>query len=170
MTRIRAISAEDRDEWVRMRQALWPEEDLAVHPGEIDLYFRGELSNPVEVLVAEGSEGLIGFAELSLRNYAEGCVTDRVGYLEGWWVDVDHRRLGVGRALVEAAFAWARSHGCTEFASDADIDNQVSQRAHEALGFAEAGRAVCYRFSLAPSCTVADRDSAREVKTRRQAR
>jgi aminoglycoside 6'-N-acetyltransferase I len=142
-----------------MRSALWPHDGPGPgdHPEEIRRYFRGEMHEPLEVLVAEEedegrSDGepprLVGLAELNLRNYAEGCRTDRVGYLEGWWVDPEHRRRGVGRALVRAALDWAREQGCTEFASDTTPDNGVSQRAHEALGFEEVERTVCYRRPL----------------------
>ena len=51
---------------------------------------------------------------MSIRNYAEDCQTDRVAYLEGWYVDAEWRRRGVGSALVAGAEAWARAQGCTE--------------------------------------------------------
>jgi uncharacterized protein (TIGR02246 family) len=49
------------------------------------------------VLLAEDAAGILGFAEVSIRPYAEGCSTDRVGYLEGWFVRPEARRRGVGR-------------------------------------------------------------------------
>jgi aminoglycoside 6'-N-acetyltransferase I len=49
---------------------------------------------------------------------------------------------------VEAAENWARLQGYTEMTSDADLHNEVSQRAHRALGYDEAQRAVCYRKTL----------------------
>lgn len=91
---------------------------------------------------------LVGLAELSIRPCAEGCLTDRFGYLEGWWVDPGWRCRGVGRLLVEAVVVWARRQGCAEFASDTAVDNEVSQRAHRAVGFEEVGRTVCYRLTL----------------------
>ena len=57
-------------------------------------------------------------------------------------------RKGVGRALIEAAEAWGRGQGCSEFGSDAAIDNETSIAAHRALGFAEVSRAVCFRKPL----------------------
>ncbi|MEL6328947.1 MAG: GNAT family N-acetyltransferase [Planctomycetota bacterium] len=63
-----------------------------------------------------------------------------IGFLEGWLVLEHARGRGVGRGLVEACEAWARSHGCREFASDAEIDNEPSARAHAALGFREVAR------------------------------
>ena len=111
--------------------------------------FAGELTMPLEVLIAfDGDDRAVGFAELSIRSYAEDCQTDRVAYLEGWYVDPEARQRGVGRALVDAAEAWARAQGCTEFGSDALLDNDVSAAAHLALGFEETVQLRCFRKSL----------------------
>ena len=91
----------------------------------------------------------IKLAELSIRNYAEDCVTDRVAYLEGWYVVPGARRQGVGRALIAAAEQWGRGQGCTEFASDAVIDNEISAAAHRALGFTETAQIRCFKKQLA---------------------
>jgi len=120
------------------------------HALEIERFFRGELSMLPEVLIAFGDDGTaLGFVELSIRPYAEGCETDRVAYLEGWYVVPAARRRGVGRRMVEAAEAWAARQGCTEFASDALIDNEVSVAAHAALGFEEVEQITCFRKDLA---------------------
>jgi aminoglycoside 6'-N-acetyltransferase I len=47
-----------------------------------------------------------------------------------------------------AAEQWARERGYAEIASDAVIDNHVSERAHLALGFAEVERAIHFRKEL----------------------
>ena len=100
---------------------------------------------PLEVLIAEDGEGrAVGFAELSIRAYAEGCETDRVAFLEGWYVEPEYRGRGAGRALVEAADAWAAAQGCTEFGSDALIDNTASAAAHAAVGFEEVAQIRCF--------------------------
>jgi aminoglycoside 6'-N-acetyltransferase I len=70
------------------------------------------------------------------------------GVIEGWYVDADVRRRGVGRALVEAAEAWARSRGCRQMASDAELWNEVSHRAHGALGYEETARLVLFKKDL----------------------
>jgi aminoglycoside 6'-N-acetyltransferase I len=136
----------DAPVWLAMRQALWPEADQAEHAEEVERFFRGEAREPAAVLLADDGDGrAVGFAELSIRPYAEGCHTDRVAYLEGWWVAPGERRRGVGRALVEGAMAWGRTQGCTEFASDADADNEASAAAHARLGFEEVGLIRCFR-------------------------
>jgi aminoglycoside 6'-N-acetyltransferase I len=132
-----------------MRNALWPEGGSSGHAPEIAQFFAGGLQMPLEVLLAVDEAGTaIGFAELSIRSYAEECVTDRVAYLEGWYVDAEWRRRGVGKALVEAAEAWARAQGCTEFGSDALLDNETSAAAHVALGFEETVQIRCFRKQL----------------------
>jgi aminoglycoside 6'-N-acetyltransferase I len=147
MIAVRERIPADDPEWLRMRLALWPE-------GDADDHRRGMAEWMLEpdhiILVAprDGGHGLCGFAEVGTRKYAEGCETSPVAYLEGWYVDADMRRQGVGAALVAAAEAWARARGLTEFASDALLENDTSHRAHRALGFTEVERIVCFRKPL----------------------
>jgi len=155
MIHVRTVTRADAGVWLRMRCALWPEGTEAEHHAEIDHFFSGQLREPLATLLAlNPSDDAVGFAELSIRSYAEDCVTDRVAYLEGWYVEPEARRQGVGRALVRAAEEWARSQGCTEFASDALIDNHVSAAAHRALGFQETVQIRCFRKVLQDGRTV----------------
>jgi len=145
---VRPVTRADAAAWLEMRRALWPGADPD-HAREIDQFFTIGVRNLLAVLVAfEASSRPVGFAELSIRNCAEGCDTDRVAYLEGWYVVPAARRQGVGRALVEAAEAWGRLQGCTEFGSDTEIDNAVSAAAHLALGFTETDRIRTFRKPL----------------------
>ena len=140
---------EDASDWLHLREALWPSDMGHSHAAEVEQYFAGRLRMPLEVLIArDASGGAIGFAELSIRAYAEDCVTDRVAYLEGWYVIPEARRQGIGRALIGAAEDWARRQGCTEFASDALLDNDVSATAHEAMGFTETVQIRCFKKTL----------------------
>ena len=149
MTRIREVTHDDKTEWIRMRQALWPEVTPGEHAEEVDKFLAGRLQMPLAVLIAlDETERACGVAELSIRAYAEDCVTDRVAYLEGWYVDPERRRQGIGRALVAAAERWARAQGCTEFGSDALLDNDTSAKAHAALGFTETVQLRCFRKLL----------------------
>jgi GNAT superfamily N-acetyltransferase len=150
MISVRSAIPEDAAAWRRLRAALWPEEGPASHADEIEHYFARAAPELLEALIAVADDGTaVGFAELSIRNYAEDCATDRVAYLEGWYVAPEARRQGVGRALVVAAEAWGRAQGCVEFGSDAELDNETSRAAHLALGFEETTRLRCFRKSLA---------------------
>jgi aminoglycoside 6'-N-acetyltransferase I len=131
-----------------MRVELWPG-PRDEHAREIAQFFDGHLRNLLAVLIAHDREArILGFAELSIRPYAEGCTTDRVGYLEGWYVRPEARGRGIGRALVAAAEDWARSQGCSEFASDTQPDNDESVAAHLALGFVDRGLIHCFSKTL----------------------
>jgi len=105
---------------------------------------------PLTIFVAEANDGkLLGFLEVDLRSHADGCDPSQpVGYIEGWYVAEDHRHCGVGKKLLAEAENWARTHKCVEMASDAIIDNELSQRAHEALGYEVVDRCVHYRKRL----------------------
>ena len=85
-----------------MRNMLWPDQtaaDMATWLARRD----------AAVLVAERkSNGLCGFAEVGVRSIAEGCATSPVAYLEGWYVDPDVRRQGIGAALIHGVESWAR--------------------------------------------------------------
>jgi aminoglycoside 6'-N-acetyltransferase I len=146
---IRHAVEQDTASWCMLRNALWPTDNDSSHATEIARFFTGQLKTPLAVLLAEeAGRGVVGFVELNIRPYAEGCTTDRVGFLEGWFVLPDVRRRGVGRALIAAAEQWALSQGCTEFASDALADNNLSTAAHRALGFEEVEVIRCFRKDL----------------------
>ena len=146
---IRHVTKNDSAVWLELRRALWPEYGGDSLTGEVARFFTGELKNLLAVLLAEDDAGhVVGFAEVNIRPYAEGCSTDRIGFLEGWFVVPEARRRGVGRTLVTAAEEWARSQGCTEFASDTLVDNEVSADAHRALGFEEVEVIRCFRKTL----------------------
>lgn len=131
-----------------MRQKLWPAAEEE-HASEIAAFFSKKENAALETLIAFDDENKpLGFAELSIRNYAEGCETDRVAYLEGWYVAPHARRNGVGAALIKAAEEWGRAQGCNEFASDTEWHNEISAAAHRALGFVETDRIICFKKNL----------------------
>src|SRR5215831_3718798 len=151
---IRPAQASDLDQLARMCEALWPASSAEEHAQELRLILGGRaslvLTMPLAIFVAEGSDGiLVGFLEVDLRSHADGCNPSQpVGYIEGWYVAEDHRHQGIGKKLLERAEDWARSHKCAEIASDALINNEVSQHAHEALGYEVVDRCVHYRKRL----------------------
>lgn len=149
MITVRPAQPSDAPAWLVLRRALWPEGSETEHREEVERFFTGATSEPLAVLLAEDGAGCpVGFAELSIRAYAEGCRDDRVAYLEGWFVVPVARRRGVGRALIGAAEEWGRSQGCREFASDTQLDNDTGAAAHRALGFTEVGVVRCFRKEL----------------------
>ena len=144
---IRRVQPEDKPEWLRMRNLLWPghtEAELLAEMGEI-------LSEADEqpVFVAVRLDGRLGgFLEGGTRKYADGCETGPVGYIEGWYVDEDLRQKGVGSQLVRAMESWARALGLTEMASDTWLENETSIAAHGRLGYVEMERLVHFAKKL----------------------
>ena len=141
---IRTVQPTDAAEWLRLRMALWPDSTPQKEAAEI-AEFLAHPDVPLPMLyvafVCERPDGsLCGFAEGAIHSEAPGCTTDRVGYLEAWYVDPDVRQQGTGRALVRAVEDWARAEGCTEMASDTDPSYPLSPGAHAALGYTEVQR------------------------------
>ena len=148
MFHIRPVRVDDGQEWLAMRLDLWPD-GAESHASEISTFLAGNATNPLQVLIAIDDAGsALGFVELSIRRYVDGCETDRVAYLEGWYVKPEHRRRGVGRALIDAAEAWGRAQGSTEFGSDALLGNASSAAAHRALGFEETEQVRYFRKAI----------------------
>lgn len=148
---VRIGAATDAGVVARMFFKLWPDGALAEYREEAALILAGTPPSalPMVVFVAEADGGVIGFIEVGLRSHADGCDTRRpVGFIEGWYVEPEHRGKGVGRALMREAEHWARSQGCVELASDTWIDHESSQRAHEALGFEVVDRCVHFKKAL----------------------
>ena len=160
---IRPVEPTDHAEWLRMRLHLWggaAEE----HTHDIDAYFATP-QRGVTFVVESAGEGLCGFIEVSLRDYAEECQTSPVAYIEGWYVDADSRRHRLGTHLVQAAEAWARHQGLKEIASDTQIENAVSIQAHRVLGYEEVERIVCFRKALDASSALQDDSSDASAAT-----
>lgn len=77
-----------------------------------------------------------------------GTSSSPVAFLEGLYVRPEARNRGIARGLVEAVSEWALSRGCSELASDTQLENLASQAVHERLGFVETERTVFFRKSL----------------------
>ena len=144
---IRPLAERDLAEWLRLRLALWDESSEDDHKSEmVDII---EHPDSQFVAVADLGDGrLAGFLEASIRSHVEDCETDNVGYLEGWYVDREYRQMGIGGRLVRFAEDWARSKGCTEMGSDAEVDNLISQQAHGRLGYHETSRLIHLKKDL----------------------
>ena len=145
---IRPAVKSDSKAWEEMRQELWPS-PAGEHKEEIAAYFGEGIREPLEVLLAVDDAGkAVGFVELNIRPFAEGCYSGRVAYIEGWFVRPDARRKGIGHALIQAAEEWGRSQRCTEMGSDAVLTNELSIALHGKFGFEVVERQVCFRKGL----------------------
>ena len=64
--------------------------------------------------------------------------------LYGMWVDPDHRRSGVARALVDGVVAEARTAGKRRVVLHVVADNAAARGLYEGLGFVATGHSVPY--------------------------
>jgi aminoglycoside 6'-N-acetyltransferase I len=90
----------------------------------------------------------VGFLELSVRDFADGCDSAPVPHVEGWYIEPPARGLALGADLMHAAETWSVERGFSELASDTEVENVASQNAHAACGFEETERLVKFRKSL----------------------
>ncbi len=145
---VRPVRPEDAEAWLRMRIALWNDAEPEELESEVTAHFAAAEPAP-RVFICEDETGQpAGMLELALRSVAEGCAGSPVPYVEAWYVVPDMRRRGAGAALIRAARAWARANGYRELASYTQVSNEVSARAHLALGFEEVERAIHFRLAL----------------------
>ena len=121
---VRPVHPDDLADVAAMMHALWPTSETYDFSDE-----------SVFVWQRDDRPGLGGFISFSVREWAEGCDSSPVPYIEGWWVAPDLRGTGVGRALVTAVERWCLEHGYSELGSDVELHNEVSLHAHAALGF-----------------------------------
>jgi aminoglycoside 6'-N-acetyltransferase I len=146
---IHRVKPEETGYWLDMRHALWPDAS------------REELETEIAAILDSGEEEVafiamdeagrpLGFVEASIKdwNWAPGISTRPFGYIEGWYVVPETRRTGIGQALIGVAEEWARSQGCTEMGSDAELDNITSLVAHVRLGYEVAEQLVHFSKKL----------------------
>ncbi len=149
---IREICRSDLNPWSRMRRQLWPDCTHRRNACELVEYFEGVGRKPGIIFVAIlENAGPVGFLEGNIRTgYVEGSREDRVGYLEGIFVESHSRRLGIARRLLKAFEDWLLEHECPELGSDCLLRNVVSRKLHENLGFREVSRNIHFIRNLSP--------------------
>jgi aminoglycoside 6'-N-acetyltransferase I len=150
--KIREAQSGDEVKLAAMMALLWPDGTVEEYRREAAAVVRSGMSGTlpgVIFLATDESEKPAGFLHAGLRSHADGCDISRpVGFIEGWFVRAESRRQGIGSALMRAAEVWARAQGCLEIGSDALIENEESQSAHDALGFEVVDRCVHFRKNL----------------------
>ena len=116
---------------------------------ELTEEFADYINSGGAVFLAWNDEQAIGFAQCGFRHdYVEGTESSPVGYLEGIFVEEAYRRQGIAKVLLHACQTFAKEQGCTEFASDCELENEESLRFHLKMGFTEANRIICFMKKL----------------------
>jgi aminoglycoside 6'-N-acetyltransferase I len=115
---IRPVVRADAAEWLRLRTLLWPD-GANDHEQKIEAFFAGKLDEPDAVFIAQNSDSrVLALLELAVRSELLEMKSERIGYVEGLFVEPEARRGNVARRLLEFSREWARERRCTVFASD----------------------------------------------------
>ena len=143
---IKRAKTEDAKVLAGLAIQMWTDHNLE----ELAEVFHQLVTNDEAVCFIKYVDGKpIGFSQCQLRrDYVEGTESSPVGYLEGIFVSDDYRTRGYASELLSECEKWAKEKGCTEFASDCELDNIDSFRFHMALGFEEANRIICFRKDI----------------------
>lgn len=146
---IRPCTPADVEPWVALRAAIWSDYPVEALREGLEAMLDPAHHRAVALLCRVDSREAVAFAEATLRtDHVNGCETSPVVFLEGIYVAPGYRRRGIARALAADIAEWGRGRGCTEFASDALLDNAASHAFHAAIGFAETERVVYFRRQL----------------------
>lgn len=149
MARVRPVELRDLESWAAMRNALWPDATRDDLRADLKTFFEGKSGFITAAFIAESEDNSpLGFIELNLRPYAEGCESSPVPHVEGWYVVPTARQSGAGTQLMHAAENWAIENGYNELTSDTTEQYPLSLRAHASNGFEEVERLIAFRKKL----------------------
>ena len=139
---IRKAAKTDMVSVAEMAVMMWDSHSVEELKGE----FEQEIENKDCVMYIYCIDNIpIGFAQCGLRHdYVEGTDSRPVGYLEGIYVREEYRNRGYARELLAECEKWAKQKGCSEYASDCELNNDASLQFHMRVGFTEANRIICF--------------------------
>ena len=83
-------------------------------------------------VAVEPTGEIVGWVHVYLRNL---LISDPHAALGGIVVREGHRRQGIGRALLEAAEAWAHEKGCSVLRANTNVLRQGSQAFYNGMGY-----------------------------------
>jgi len=119
----------DLDAWAELRFQLWGGDAAELRSEAIGIL---QSASETCFVALSDAEDLIGFLEISVRS----TKSHTYGYLEGWYVEPDLRRQGIGSSLIEHAENWLLHQSVEAIFSDTDRANYPdSLPAHANSGY-----------------------------------
>jgi GNAT superfamily N-acetyltransferase len=88
--------------------------------------------NDQQFFVADLDSRAVGWVHVVLAEYVDAEAFVVIG---GLVVDRNHRRLGIGRALMDRAEMWARERGCSIVRLTSSSTRKTAHRFYENLGY-----------------------------------
>lgn len=142
---MRAMKKQIRD-ITKLVKVIWSEHNEEKLQMIISEYISSDSS---AVFVHLQGNEIVGTSLCCLRyDYVEGCETSPVGYLEGVVVKEEYRKKGIAKLLVSECEMWSKEKGCSEFASDCELENSASLNFHLNSGFEEQNRIICFKKKI----------------------
>ena len=144
---IKTLSPEYLGQWVRLRQQLWPEQNAEQHLNEgLDILASAQ---HISYVLLNDQQYAIAFADAAIRHdYVNGCQTSPVVFIEGIYVEPQWRLKKCAKKLIRAIEQWGKNNGCSEIASDAELDNTSSHKMHQKLGFKITEKVVFFQKNI----------------------
>lgn len=140
---IRPVDQADATRWIELACELWRDASPAELRREFDIIQRD--GKPISSFLYWIGGQAVAFITLSIRtDHVEGSSGSPTAYLEGIYVVPECRRQGIAKEMIRFAEKWAKDQGCSEFGSDAELNNRDSQNFHHRMGFNESNRLVTY--------------------------
>jgi ribosomal protein S18 acetylase RimI-like enzyme len=145
--RVRDAAADDLPELARLFDAYRvfyrsPSDPAAAERFLLERFERRDS----QIFVAPSGAKLAGFTQL-YPSYSSVSMA-RIFVLNDLFVDPASRRGGVGRALLEAAHAFAVRHGAVRVSLETAVDNHAAQRLYESLGYVRDGDFHRYHWRI----------------------
>jgi GNAT superfamily N-acetyltransferase len=138
---VREPTARDADALARLSTQLGYPADAASMPQRIS---RLADDPNARAFVASDGEHVVGVTTIHLRDTLNHPTP--IAQITLLVVDETVRSRGAGRALVEAAEAWARSRGAKRVAVTTALDRAGAHAFYERLGYAHTGRRYAKDF------------------------
>ncbi len=125
--------------------------------GDVDLarrFLHARLTRSESVIFVAQDAAQAGLGFVQLYPSFSSVKAQRVWILNDLFVQPEARRMGVARALMEAARRLARNTGARGLVLETEADNRNAQRLYESLGYVDQNpgyRHYCLDFSGEPA-------------------
>lgn len=147
---IKKITACDYQALATLRHKSWPQDSISAHHKDITALFDKDRSLYAgrAGFIAYDDSYAVGFIELSLRPYVNGCLDSPVGFIEGLYCAPDYDKEALSLSFISKATTWAKDNGARELATDTYLENTIAQKDHQRWGFQATEKIVYFRKKL----------------------
>lgn len=127
-----------------LRHQLWPQNTQEAHFDDITTLF----ANPDHSGFLAYDSAPVGFIEMALKPYVNGCLYRPVGFIEGIYILPAYHGTGLEATLISLCEEWAQERGAKEIASDAYLENSKAHDDFVSWGFSATEKIVYFRKKL----------------------